>query len=118
MATGAERRVGPRLILDAAAIIRIETLGPEIRTRIINAAERGLLLSLPESRPIGTRIHIRVQIQDPVYEIAVSGIIVNVRALDTADPKLGVHAGILLTDVTPDWQALCRRLGLTQGRRL
>lgn len=106
----AERRNGPRVALDANAIIRIESLGPEIQSRIVNASERGLLLALPEPRPVGTRIHVRVQIDDPVYEIAVSGIIVHVTPFEAVNPRLRARAGILLTDVSADWRALCRRI--------
>jgi hypothetical protein len=98
------------MVLDAAALIRMESLSAEIPTRILNASERGLLLAMPATRPVGTRIHVRVQIGDPVYEIAVAGIIVHIAAVE-GDPRTVARAGILLTDVGPDWRAFCRRLG-------
>lgn len=103
-----ERRCGPRLALDAAAIIKIDTLTPEIRSRILNASERGLLLALPEARPVGTRIHVKILLDD--VEIAVSGIIVHVTDHQAENARLQFRAGIFLTQAGDDWVALCRRL--------
>lgn len=105
-----ERRRAPRVALDAKAIIKLESLTPDIKSRIVNASERGLLLVLPEPRPVGTRIHVKVQIGDPLHEFEVSGIIVHLQQQENVNPKLAVRAGILLTDVGPEWIALCRRL--------
>src|SRR5207248_2682263 len=75
LAEGMERRRGPRLALDAAAVIRIESLDSPLTSRIVNASLNGLLLAMPAPRPVGTRMHITVRIGDPAYEISVSGII-------------------------------------------
>ena len=50
-------------------------------------------------------------------EIAVSGVIVHITPLEGADPHVAARAGILLTDVSPDWLALCRRLARMASRR-
>jgi len=110
-----ERRSGPRVSLDASAIIRIDSLRSEIQSRIINASEKGLLLVLPEARPVGTRIRVTVQIEDPKYEINVAGIIVHVANVPDADPHYSMRVGIFLTDQGPDWAALCRRLARVPG---
>ena len=98
------------MALDATAVIRVESLTPEVHSRLINASERGVLLVLPSPRPVGTRIRITVQIGDPVYEIAVTGVIVHVTSVDGVDPSARYHAGIALTETNDDWVALCKRL--------
>ncbi len=105
-----DRRAGPRVSLDAAAIIRMETMGSDVRSRIIDASTNGLKLAMPAPRPIGTRMHICVRIGDPAYEINVSGIIVHVSETKEAPAGFTSHVGIYLTEVGPDWGALCRRL--------
>jgi hypothetical protein len=111
--------------LDASAIIRLDSLDASVTSRIVNASHRGLLLDMPEPRPVGTRIHVRVSIQDPRFEIEVSGIIVHVEAPRALPPGPGerdgtekdgaagsrsARVGVYLTTVGPDWAALCRRL--------
>jgi len=101
--------------IKANAIIRVDALTSEIGSHILNASERGLLLAMPESRPVGTKISVTLHIEDPIYEISVSGIIVHIRPVEGADPRVAARAGILLTDAGPDWLALCRRLARMAG---
>jgi hypothetical protein len=106
-----ERRSGPRVALDAAAIIRLESMGgADIRSRIVDASLNGLKLAMPAPRPVGTRMHICVRIGDPAYEINVSGIIVHVQENKNAPPGFTTHVGIYLVDAGPEWAALCRRM--------
>ncbi len=98
------------MAIQANAIIRVDSVSTGLHTRIVNASERGLLLSLPEPRPVGTRINISVHIDDPSVDINVSGIIVHISTIEAADPLFGARAGIFLTDTSADWLALCRRL--------
>ncbi len=106
-----ERRCnGPRVELDAAAIIRLDVLSPAIHSRILNASRKGMLLVMPDSRPLGTRIRVTVQIEDPPREISVVGIIVHVAAMESVDPRFTARAGIFLTETGPDWVALCEHL--------
>ena len=98
------------MALEADAVIRLGTLSAEVASRIVNASERGLLLALPAPRPVGTRIRVRVRIDDPAYEISVAGIIVHVATIEGAAPEVSTQAGIFLTETGPDWRALCRRL--------
>jgi hypothetical protein len=98
------------MAIQANAIIRVESVSTSLNSRIVNASERGLLLSLPEPRPVGTRINITLHIDDPSLDINVSGIIVHVNTIEAADPLVAARAGIFLTDTSPDWLALCRRL--------
>lgn len=105
-----ERRSGPRLALDANAIIRVDRLDADVQSRIVNASESGLLLAAPEGRPVGTRIRITVQIDDPKHDITVSGIIVHAGSSPEVDPAYRTRLGIFLTEHGPDWSALCRRL--------
>jgi hypothetical protein len=104
------RRNGPRLELDAAAIIRLDSLTPAIHSRILNASQKGLLLVMPDARPVGTRIRITVQIEVPPREIIVAGIIVHVAEMENVDPRFTARAGILLTETGPDWSTLCEHL--------
>ena len=110
MAKTKERRSAPRMTLDAAAIIRFDSVGPEIRTRIVNASQNGILLAMPAPRPVGTRIRVTVRIGDPVFELTVSGIIVHVAENRSAPPGFTTQVGVFLTESGPDWGALCRRL--------
>jgi hypothetical protein len=112
MVTEADRRAAPRMNLDAAAIIRLETAGgPDIRSRIINASVNGVLLAMPAPRPVGTRIHLIVRIGDPHSEIKLTGIVAHVAENPGAAPGFTSQVGIFLTDTGPDWVALCRRIG-------
>ena len=45
-----ERRSdGPRVALEATALIKVDVLGPAINSRIMNASQRGMLLVMPDS---------------------------------------------------------------------
>jgi hypothetical protein len=101
--------------LEATAIIRVDSVGPTLASRIFNAGEGGMLLVMPQARPLGTRISITVQIATPPTEIHVSGIIVHVQPLPGHPPGGAVKAGIALTEISPEWTDLCRRLAQLSG---
>jgi len=42
------------MALDATAIIHLDMNGPGTHSRIINASSRGMLLRMPDARPVGT----------------------------------------------------------------
>ena len=105
-----ERRTAPRMALDAAAIIRFESVGPEVRSRIVNASQNGILMAMPAARPVGTRMHVTVRIGDPGIELTVSGIIVHIAENADAPPGFNTLVGVFLPDAGPAWGALCQRL--------
>jgi hypothetical protein len=106
-----ERRAAPRMALDAAAVIRFESsVGPEFRSRIVNASRNGILLAMPEQRPLGTRMHVTVRIGDPPFEIKLSGLVVHVADNPNAPPGFTTQVGVFLTEAGPAWEALCRRI--------
>jgi hypothetical protein len=96
------------MALEASAIIRVDSVGTELASRILNAGDGGMLLVLPQARPVGTRIHVTVRIAAPPSEIYVVGVIVHL----TPEPggSGAVRAGIALTTGSAEWAALCRRL--------
>jgi hypothetical protein len=98
------------MALDANAIIRLDLLGPGIRTRILNASTKGMLLVMPDARPVGTRIHVSVELDNPPREIKVSGIIVHCNAAENVDPRFSARVGILITESHEDWANLCAEL--------
>ena len=98
------------MALDAAAIIRFESVGPEIRSRIVNASRNGILLAMPAPRPVGTRMHVTVRIGEPVIELTVTGIIVHVAENRSAPPGFTTRVGVFLTAVSSEWIALCRKI--------
>jgi hypothetical protein len=104
-----ERRKHPRLALEASAVVYLESAAG-IQSNVVNASERGVMLRLPEVRPVGTRIHITVHVADPPARIAISGIIVHVTVLETLGARPAMRAGIALTEAGPDWVELCRSL--------
>ena len=110
----ADRRSAPRMALDAAAVIRFETVGPEVRSRIINASRNGVLLAMPAPRPVGTRIHLTVRIGEPPADIKLEGIVVHVADNPSnAAPGFGTQVGVFLTSAGAEWEGLCRRLAET-----
>ena len=72
--------------LDAAAIIRFESVGGDSRSRIINASRNGVLLAMPAARPVGTRMHVTVRIGEPPMEIKLHGIVAHVAENPDAAP--------------------------------
>jgi hypothetical protein len=98
------------MALDATAIIHLDLSGPATNSRIVNASNRGMLLVMPDARPVGTRIHVTVQIDRPLQQIKVSGIIVHCTTTENIDPRFAARAGILLTAAGKDWDELCIRL--------
>jgi hypothetical protein len=96
--------------LDATAMIRLDLRSPVTHSRIVNASPRGMLLVMPDARPVGTRIHVTVQLQGQRKEIKVSGIIVHCSITENVDPRFGARAGILVTECEPDWLELCKNL--------
>ena len=106
----ADRRGAPRMALDAAAIIRFESVGGDMRSRIINASRNGVLLAMPAARPVGTRMHVTVRIGEPPVEIKLHGIVVHVAENPDAAPGFTTQVGVFLTDAGPEWETLCRRL--------
>jgi hypothetical protein len=109
----ADRRSAPRMALDAAAVIRFETVGPEVRSRIINASRNGVLLAMPAPRPVGTRIHLTVRIGEPPADIRLEGIVVHIADNPAAAVGFGTHVGVFLTSAGAEWEGLCRRLAET-----
>lgn len=98
------------MALDATALIRLDMKGPATHSRIVNASARGMLLVMPDARPVGTRIHVTVQLDSPPQTIRVSGIIVHCSTQESVDPRFTARAGILLTTSDKDWEDLCGRL--------
>jgi hypothetical protein len=106
-----ERRCdGPRVALDATAMIHLDLRSPATHSRIVNASPKGMLLVMPDARPVGTRIHVTVQLEDRQQEIRVSGIIVHCSATENVDPRFSARAGILLTTADQAWLDLCQEL--------
>ena len=101
---------GPRVALDATAIIHLDLNGSGTHSRIVNASSRGMLLVMPDARPVGTKIHITVVLERPRREIRVSGIIVRCSTAENVDPRFTARAGILLTSAGDDWDDLCQQL--------
>jgi hypothetical protein len=111
---GGERRSTPRMSLDAAAIIRFETLDADVRSRIINASRNGVLLAMPAPRPVGTKLHLTVRIAEPPADIKLEGIVVHVADnTQNASPGFGTQVGLFLTNAGVEWENLCRRLAET-----
>jgi len=99
------------MALDATALIHLDLNGQATHSRIVNASNRGMLLIMPDARPVGTTIHITVQLDGPPREIKVSGIIVRCTTSENVDPRFTARAGILLTSAGPEWDELCKQLG-------
>jgi hypothetical protein len=91
-------------------MIRIDLRSAGTHSRIVNASPRGMLLVMPDARPVGTKIHVTVQIKGQPSEIRVTGIIVHCSAAENIDPRFSARAGILLTASEPDWIDLCAKL--------
>ena len=98
------------MALDATAIIHLDLNGPGMHSRIVNASSRGMLLVMPDARPVGTRIHVTVQLDSPPQEIKVSGIFVHCSTSENVDPRFTARAGILVTSAGPEWDELCKQL--------
>jgi hypothetical protein len=90
-------------------VVRLDSASGK-QSRILNASEQGLLLVLPDARPVGTRIHIALDVGDPPARIEISGVIVHVTALEAVGRRRPIRAGIFVTDSGPDWIELCRTL--------
>jgi hypothetical protein len=100
------------MALDATATIRLDLHSAGTHSRIVNASPRGMLLVMPDARPVGTRIHVTVQLKGQAKEIRVTGIIVHCSASENVDPRFSARAGILLTSSEPDWIELCTQLAV------
>ena len=100
------------MALDATAIIHLDLSGSGTHSRIVNASSRGMLLVMPDARPVGTKIHVTVELDNPPKEIKVSGIIVHCNTAENVDPRFTARAGILVTTAGPDWDELCQQLAL------
>ena len=111
------RTDGPRLALEATALINIDVLSPTIYSRIVNASQRGMQLVMPDSRPVGTRIRVTVRIEEPQSEITVSGIIVHTSTMESVDPRFTSRIGIFLTETGDDWRTLCDSLARFAPKR-
>jgi hypothetical protein len=98
------------MALDATALIHLDLHGPGTHSRIINASSRGILLVMPDARPVGTKIHVTVQLDNSTKEIKLSGIIVHCNTSENVDPRFTARAGILVTTAGPDWDELCTQL--------
>jgi hypothetical protein len=90
-------------------VVRLESLTAR-QSRVVNASEQGVLLVLPDARPVGTRIHVTLYVGDPPAKIEFSGVIVHVTALESIGVRRPIRAGIFITQSGPDWVELCRSL--------
>jgi hypothetical protein len=95
-------------------MIRLDLRSPALHSRIINASPRGMLLVMPDARPVGTRIHVTVRIEGQLgtmpREVHLEGIIVHCSVTENVDPRFSARAGILVTASEPHWADLCHRL--------
>ena len=98
------------MALNATAIIHLDLRASGTHSRIINASRRGMLLVMPDARPVGTKIHVTVVLESPAMEIKVSGIIVHCNSSENVDPRFTARAGILVTSAGPEWDDLCEKL--------
>jgi hypothetical protein len=113
-----ERRSdGPRLALEANAVIKLDLTGSMLNSRIVNASQRGMLVVMPDARPVGTRIRVTVQIEEPRSEITVSGIIVHSTPFESVDVRFSARIGIFLTETGQDWLDLCDHLAQAAASR-
>ncbi len=77
-----------------------------------------MLLVMPDARPVGTRIRVTVQIEEPRSDITVAGIIVHSAPFESVDVRFSARIGILLTETEPDWLALCDRLAKAAAKKV
>jgi hypothetical protein len=106
-----ERRSdGPRLVLEANAVIKLDLTGSSFNSRIVNASQKGMLVVMPDTRPVGTRIRVTVQVEEPRSDITVAGIIVHSTPFESVDVRFSARIGIFLTETGQDWLDLCDRL--------
>lgn len=88
--------------MDLSAIIRLDAASERILSRILNASTNGLLLAMPEARPIGTRVSITIATPEE-RDLKLEGMIVHTARLSHADPRLTARVGIFLTQVGDAW---------------
>jgi tRNA pseudouridine-54 N-methylase len=113
-----ERRSdGPRLALEANAVIKLDLTGSSLNSRIVNASQKGMLVVMPDARPVGTRIRVTVQVEEPRSDITVAGIIVHATPFESVDVRFSARIGIFLTETGQDWLDLCDRLARTSPKK-
>lgn len=113
-----ERRSdGPRLALEANAVIKLDLTGSSLNSRIVNASQKGMLVVMPDARPVGTRIRVTVQVEEPRSDITVTGIIVHSTPFESVDVRFSARIGIFLTETGQDWLDLCDRLARTAPKK-
>jgi hypothetical protein len=103
--------------LEANAVIKLDLAGSAINSRIVNASQKGMLVVMPDARPVGTRIRVTVQIEAPPSEITVAGIIVRSTPFESVDVRFSARIGIFLTETGQDWLDLCDRLAQVTAKK-
>jgi len=105
--TASEKRVWPRLRLNAEAILRFDEVA-SIKSRILDISGRGLSLAVPSARPVGTRMGITVFFTRPRREIRIEGVVVHVAIHNSLhEDDLPTRLGIFLTHVDDEWLKIC-----------
>jgi PilZ domain len=108
--SGSERRVWPRLRLNAEAILRFDNVA-SLRSRILNISGNGLLLAVPSPRPVGTMMGITVFFTKPSRELRIEGVVVHVATRNSLhEDDMPTCLGIYLTQVDAEWLKICDEL--------
>jgi len=105
-----ERRVWPRLRLNAEAILRFDEVA-SLRSRIMNISGNGLLLAVPSPRPVGTIMGITIFFTKPCRELRIEGVVVHVATRNGLhEDDMPTCLGIYLTQVDAEWLKICDEL--------
>lgn len=106
-----ERRRWPRVDLETHVVMRFVRAEDVLEARSLNVSRHGIFLRTARTKPIGTRVHLSLALEETGERIEAEGFVVHVSPdPDRPDPKAEPGLGIFLTDVPPGWHRLCDRI--------
>ena len=110
----AEQRGWPRMNLDLEVYLHFDDFFEASRAETTNISREGLFIHMDPPRPLGTKVRVRLQVDNPRREFVLEGVVVRT-VPDTETPRdmlptevSGV--GVFLTSTSPGWNTFCDRL--------
>ena len=109
-----EQRSWPRMNLDLEVYLHFDSFLEASQAQTTNISREGLFIHMDPPRQLGTKVRVRVNVDNPRREFVLEGVVV--RTVPDADaprdalPHEVPGVGIFLTSTSQGWTTFCDEL--------
>lgn len=117
----ADSRRWPRIPLALTVRMRFSDLDEVVQGHTANVSREGLFIRMDKPRPIGTSVHVELEIVDTGAKVAIDGVVV--RCIPDPDdpqprPKGEINGiAVFVTGASEGWEHLCDALAKHKGEK-